>query len=201
LKARLEHVDGIKPPQNKAMKRGQKIHKEAEQYAGGEIKKLPKSLERFKEEFEELRKMRKKLELECSYAVDKDWRDTGWFDPDCWLRIKMDVVYAEKNGAFIKIIDHKTGKVRAENVVQLDLYAAAAVSLWPDAKHIECEFWYIDEGEIETKRYTRAQGLKLQKKWNKEALPMLTDRIFKATPNRLCSWCHYKKSEGGQCKY
>jgi hypothetical protein len=107
-----------------------------------------------------------------------------------------------------KIIDFKTGKVRPENVEQLDLYAAVAIAHAPDhVQVIDAELWYLDWGEIIRRTYSRADALQLQKKYKKDkaVLRMLSDTTFKPTPGNHCRWCFFgqaKKGEGpGLCKY
>jgi hypothetical protein len=201
----LKHVDGLKEPENDAMKRGKDVHKKAEKYASGELKKRPKELDLFAEEFKYLRRIRKRLELEERYATNAKWESTGFFSGDTWCRVVFDVIYAERNGDVIEIIDHKTGKVRPENDVQLDLDAAVAAACFPDAKIINCSFWYLDWGEEVRKTYTREEALALQKHFDKDTKKMLADRTFKPTPGNACRWCPFRQVApaplGGKCKY
>jgi CRISPR/Cas system-associated exonuclease Cas4 (RecB family) len=200
LKAFFKHVQRIREPENKAMARGQKIHTEGEEYAIGKRKKLPKSCELFGEEFAELRAVRRRIEREKEYAVDRHWHPCSWFAPETWLRVKADLGYLLDDETY-RVIDLKTGKVRPENATQLDIYAPVVHVHQPEhVLVVQAELWYLDWGEIEERRYSRADSLRLQKQWEKETKRMLSDTQFKPTPSRLCAWCWYgqaKKDEGG----
>ncbi|MHC4648507.1 MAG: PD-(D/E)XK nuclease family protein, partial [Planctomycetota bacterium] len=188
LRAKLKHLDRIPEEEGDALIRGSEIHGKAERYATGEIRKMPEELKLFDEEFRALRKIKKRLEVEQSWAVDRKWVTCEWNDWDrCWLRLKIDVAYTEKRGAHLEIIDHKTGRVRP-NVEQLDLYAAAAPSRFPKAKTITASFWYLDWGEIVTRKYTIDEALKLRKQFEKSIKPMFADKVFKPRPGNACRW-------------
>jgi hypothetical protein len=204
--AKLKFLDRIKEPQNAAMARGQSIHEKAGVFIKGRSKKTPEELERFTDEFAHLRHIKKSVAIELELAVRADWSVCDWFAKDAWLRAKLDTAYVMDDSW--KIIDFKTGKVRPENVEQLDLYAAVAIAHAPDhVQVIDAELWYLDWGEIIRRTYSRADALRLQKKYKKDkaVLKMLSDTTFKPTPGNHCRWCYFgqaKKEEGpGLCKY
>ena len=189
------------------------LHKKAEDYASGKLRKRPKELDLFIEEFKHLRKIRKTLRLEDQCAVNENWEICDWFGHEAWLRAKLDCMYlyegegATKGKTILKIIDHKTGKVREENVEQLDLYAVLGFILYEHIDLVEAEFWYLDQGEIRDETYTRDEALKLRKKWKKKTLKLLKDTAFKPAPSSKCSWCYFgktgqaKKDGPGLCKF
>ena len=186
---------------NKAMQRGTEIHTKAEKYAIGTLKRLPKELELFEEEFKALRKIKSKLSVEEQLALTSGWSPSDWFGPDTWLRVKMDLMYPPKVNR-LKMVDHKTGKVRPENEKQCDLYATAGFALFPNVTHIEAELWYLDWGEIVALDYTRKDDFEnLKKYWVKRTKKMLADKTFKENPGNACTWCDFSKSKGGPCKF
>lgn len=205
LKAKIKYIDRVREPENKAMQRGQVIHKKAGCFVSGETRKLPAELDTFDEEFKYLRKIRKRVEIESEFAVDSKWQPTGWFDPDAWCRAKVDFLYTKDNGGTIEIIDVKTGRVNPNNEEQLQLYPAVLINYYPNAKRFNCAFWYVDHGIEDRKTYTRKEALAFQKKFDTGIKRMLADRIFKATPGNACRWCFYKAANkgigGGQCKF
>ena len=83
------------------------------------------------------------------------------------------------------------------------MYAIVGFIFAPDhVTTVDCEFWYLDEGEIREKSYTRRQALTLRKKWEKKTKKMLSDTTFAPTPSAdACHWCHFKKAKGGPCKF
>jgi len=202
-KAKHKHVERIKEPGNKAMERGSEIHKEAECYILGKTRKLPKSLKRFEIEFKELRKINKVVKTEESLTVRDDWTQTTWDDWDgAWLRAKVDAMYIDPDDPTrLIMIDFKTGRPRPDkHRDQLSLYAAIAFQLFFGIEVVDSELWYLDEGEIASERFTRAQAEQLRKTWEKKAKPMLTDKTFKAKPSSACAWCFYGqagKAKGG----
>lgn len=201
LMAKFKHVDRIREPASKPMLRGSQIHKEAEDYGLCKLATLPESLECFEEEFNHLRSIHKHVEFEKQVALTADWEETGWFDKDAWLRVKYDVFYPEDDGDTLVIIDHKTGKVRTEDVMQLNLYAASGIALFPDTKKIVAKLWYLDQGEETVETYTPREAKKWKAYFTKAVKPMLSDRTFKPTPGRHCSWCYFSQSKTGKCKF
>jgi len=206
-KAKLQNVDRIREPTSEPMLRGSHTHKLAEDYAIGRLTELPKELDRFAEEFKHLRRIKRRLSVELELAVTSSWEPCDWFAKDAWLRAKIDAMYFEDDGRRVIAIDHKTGKVRPEDKVQLDLYTPAIFAHYPEVRNVRSELWYLDWGEVVTQAYERgADEKRLRKAVEKRMKPMLADRTFDPTPSRLCSWCWYgqsKKSEGGPglCEY
>lgn len=219
LLVRFKKVDKIKEPENpdpnSPLVRGNRIHKLAEDYSLGKIKRIPKELELFVDEFKELRKKKKILNVEQELAVDIDWNPCSWKAWDvAWLRAKIDLSYVD--GDRLIIVDYKTGKVNRRTIQQLELYAVLGFIFGPDhITEVQCEYWFLDHGVIvpdETENeepliFTRTQALKLQKEWSKRTKKMLSDTTYKATPSRVCSWCFFgqsgvdKKGGPGLCKF
>lgn len=193
LKAKLKHVDKIAEPGSEAMDNGNRVHKLAEAYATGKLKKLPIELINFKAEFAELLKRKKTLSVEQQLAFGKTWAPASWFGKDAWVRVVIDVWYVEGKSAVV--VDHKTGKVRPENMDQLSLYAIAAMETDRNVEDVKATLWYLDAGEDPSEMFTRSQLPKLKAYWEKRSLPMLRDQTFAPTPNRLCGWCFYSKAK------
>ena len=205
LQAKYKFIDRILEPEREPLRRGKKIHKEAEEFSLGRIKKLPKSLELLDVEFKDLRKRKRTLQVEKQLAVDKSWNPVNWFAKDAWLRGVLDCMYVD--GDTLYIIDYKTGKIRLEQMQQLEIYAILGFIFGPaHITKVVCEFWYLDQGEVKEFEATRKEALKLRKKWVQRTKKMLADTTFKPTPNDKCGWCWYgqkKKAQGGPglCKF
>jgi CRISPR/Cas system-associated exonuclease Cas4 (RecB family) len=202
FKAKCKHVDKLKEPGNEAMARGNNIHKDAEDYTKGLVTKLPESLKLFKKEFADLKK--RKPSVERQDAFDKDWNylgEGGWFSKLAWLRVKMDASYFNIKTRELVVIDHKTGKVR-EYGDQLGLYAAADAGIQIGIATIRPVIWYLDQGEIvDDVVYSIDDAKDLQKVWSKKTKPMLNDTRFAPKPHANCKYCHFRKDNGGPCKY
>lgn len=199
LKAKLKHVQRIKEPGSPAMERGSLIHKLAEDYTNGEIKTLPPELARFKPQFVDLKKS--KPECESQWAFDEEWNPVDWFAKNAWLRVKTDVSAMPKGVTKGIIIDHKTGKVKDEHEDQLSLYALAFFIMYPKATEVLAGLWYLDDGTEKQMTFTRDQLPALKRYWLDRVTPMMNDTVFPAKPSRLCSWCYFRKSSTGHCKF
>lgn len=204
-RARLKHLDKVpesteKPP---AMARGEKIHKEAEDYVKGTIKRLPKSLENFSDEFKELKKV--KAITEGKWGLTLKWEPCDFFDwNNTWLRVVLDA-HVKPESDYARVIDYKTGKVYGTNADQLELYAVAGFAYYPDVKMLRTELWYLDQGLLlpdgDGGLFKRKDVAKLQKKWRERVIPMLRDKKFVPRPGPHCFRCAYSKKKGGPCEF
>lgn len=212
LYAYFKHLLKVKEPEGPALKRGQEIDDLCTKYASGVLAKCPPELIRFKEDFDALRKIKRKLNLQQELAFTKTWQPTDWRDwENAWVRVKMDCYYVEDT--VLKIIDFKTGRIYPDNEKQLDLYAAVGILVAaPDVESVEAELWYLDqEGEnVVAKTYTRAEAKALLKQWEKDIKPMLVDSTFKPMPSEhACRYCFFgqkakkdpKKKGPGLCQF
>lgn len=219
LKAKLKHLDKINEPPNPAMARGAAIHNMAEDYLKGKAKTLSPDLKLFEKEFKQLREIFKRRTnagvVEDNWAFTKDWQETQWNNwAHCWVRIKLDCAHFVEDDVLV-VTDWKTGKFRPEKneeyVEQLELYALAALLLYPHLSAVYPYLAYTDQGTVyppdgEPMVFTRDDVPKLTKLWAKRVAPMMNDKIFAPRANEGCRWCWYgqsKKSAGGPglCKY
>lgn len=210
-KFKYKHLDKLAEPGTAAMQRGTDIHKMAEDYTNGKIRTLPTELKLFAPEFKKLRGEKVKT-VEDSWSFRKDWTETVWNDwTGCWLRVKMDVAYTNVKHNALVIIDHKTGKYSewkiAEYLEQLELYGLAGLVRNPNIDVVSPRLWFIDHGRIhpnpeeEEIEYFRKDEPQLRKKWELKVAPMFKDTVFKPTPGDACTYCHYRKSNGGPCRF
>lgn len=205
LKCKLKHIDKHKEPGSAAMDRGTKIHEYCEDYVKGKITKLPVELDRFKKDLAVLRKG--KAVAEADWAFRKDWTPTVWNDWNgCWVRVKADAILVNVKTGVIRVIDYKTGKPNADHEDQLSLYALAAFIMYPTAKKVIAELWYIDTGDKVESDYDVGQVPELKQSWERQVAGMFADTSFVAKPNNKCKWCWFRKEnpEPGApklCKY
>lgn len=197
-KAKYKFIDKLPEPGNAAMERGNQIHKLAELYTKNELQTLPKELKLFKEEFVELKKS--KPIVEETWAFTRNWQKTTWNDwNNCALRVKTDAACLDKDTLYV--IDHKTGKPRDGYEEQLHLSATAGMLVFPKAKIISTQLWYLDTGDVVSKDYDAKDVGKMMLEWDKKTVPMLSDTTFACRPSNECRWCPYSKSKGGPCKF
>lgn len=86
----LEKIKKVPVPSSPALERGIDIHAKAEGFLKGTITGLPNELQKFKNEFENLKKHGAIAEEELT--LDRHWQPVpnGWNDPRTWLRGKTD---------------------------------------------------------------------------------------------------------------
>lgn len=205
-KAKKQIIDKIRIAPNEAMQRGTRIHALAEKYVNGTIKPLPPELELFDDEFHQLTKLKKKpldiaIDTELQWAFDRNWVTCDWFGRQAWGRVVVDLSVLNKADRRATIIDHKTGKIRDDYEEQLDLYAAATLARYQDLDKVQTELWYLDQGEIRERLYTRDEADDLIKVWTNRVKPMLADKRFAPKPSYLCKWCDFSHNNGGDCEY
>lgn len=229
FKLKCSAILRIKEPEaapDSPMGRGNIIHKKAEEYVKGAGRAVPKELAKFKDEIKGLRDIYKKqgnqdpnrpfhergIIVEETIALRSNWTLTTWNDWNgCWLRIKTDVSTLIDGEA--QITDYKTGKYSNYNLAQyedqLDLYKlgglVAYAPVGPSLK-VTARLLYLDHGvthpPVEAVDVARPKDLPgLKKKWEKRVKAMLNDTTFAPKPNKFCYSCHYRKSNGGPCKF
>lgn len=231
-KAKFKHVDRIREPPNPAMARGTVMHLFAELYAQrkrisyavmvdekgkplcteaeyktfrAEWTQILKQPE-MKRLFDSLRK-RDDVEAEEAWTFIRDWKEPcAWNDwGRAWVRLKVDAHVYDEETKTVRVIDHKTGRIRDTHRDQLSLYAIGSFLMYPEAEKVEAELWYLDQDAATVEDFGRKALPILQKEWGKRVKPMLTDREFKPAPGPKCRWCFYRKDNkangGGQCEF
>ena len=224
LLAKLKYIDKVPEPERPlppgktehANDRGTRIHDAAELFVRGGVELIPE-LESFSDEYHELRTMfaEGKVQLEGEWAVDHNWSPVAWNSADAWCRMKLDAMVDNGDGT-ARVIDYKTGKRYGNEIKHTEqgqVYQLATFLRFPEIDHITVEFWYTDLGEVDTKQYSRAQGVSYFDKYNSRFLGVTTCSDFPPNPNAFsCKWCPYNgnacehgvspqiKNRGGQAK-
>lgn len=208
--AKYKHLDKLdEGPKNEAMQRGADIAKASEDYLKGVLKRLPKELQTFKDHYAFFRKQ-KTLVVEENWGFDANWNPVAWNDwNNCRLRVKIDIGYQYLEDNSFNIRDGKTGKFNdfknEEYLLQLELYAAAGVAMYPTVDELTTQLLYTDLGITFPKEdpqvWSRKEALAAQKKWDKRIKPMFADRTFAPRPGKYCQWCPFRSSNNGPCRY
>ena len=102
------------------------------------------------------------------------------------------------------VVDYKTGKSAYKalsHLKQMQLYAAVAALRQPWADMIVVELWYVDEGHIVSRVFTRDQALMFVGRFQQEAERIYADRWFKPNPSKeTCRYCPFGAKNGtGAC--
>lgn len=210
-KAYLKFILKLNEPGSPALDRGAAVHKQLEDYLKDVKIDMPTDI--VHEDLWQLMDTAKEnvqfngANAEATWAFRKDWSKTVYNDWDnCWLRVKVDYMYISKDE--MDIIDWKTGKLREYSVEayidQLELYAVSGFKLYREVKKIYPRLAYVDSGELypfQPMCIPRKDEAKLTKKWERRVIGMLSDQVYKPTPHNKCSFCHFRKLNGGPCQY
>ncbi len=183
-----------------AMVRGLDIHNKAEKYATGQIKRMPKELKVYENEFNQIRKMGASGEVD--YSFTEEWEPTKWNKwSNVWCIAKVDtrVEITKEN---LAIIDYKTGKIYDTHKDQADVYALSGFIHYPEVEDIDLEFWYLDQKDEDPGSwgYSRDTHFKpLQRMFQQRHDKMAKDKKFIKKPTYKCRWCDYNSKNGGPC--
>lgn len=201
-KAKLQFIDRLKEPESPQQAEGQRIHKLSEDWIRGLLPEFPHELEKFKEEYQQLRQeyTNDGVFAEQEWALTEDLSPCGWFDRIAWLRVKLDIFVDNKDGSAV-VVDLKTGKPRQEDEDQLSLFALGTFLIREDIQIVKAELWYSATGDVSSVDYQRKSLEVLKKIWSQRSSPMLNDTEFRPKPNHLCKWCHFRSENGGPCTF
>jgi hypothetical protein len=125
-------------------------------------------------------------ELEC--AVLEDWSVTNWWDKNCYLRGKVDLIAIKGTEAIV--VDYKTGK-RKPDPTQLKIYGLMAMSVLGLTKVTSYYLWTqtkeSDAFEITTDTFDEIKS-ELNERIARIKTAYDTDN-FPARTSPLCGWC------------
>lgn len=191
---------GEREPEGKALIRGNKIHKEAEDFLKGKLKKLPKTLRHFAHEYKVLKSLEPMVEQ--FWGFDDKLRPTTRKKQT--LIVKMDAAVKPKMmpGRILMLQDLKTGNDYPTHAKQASLYAATGVQKFPEARGVEVELWYSDSGLVWPLEYSLERIKRLRRYWIEQGRKMFAERTFAKTPSEeACQWCPRRSDrKGGDCK-
>ena len=205
---RIKREPTPEQPEDSPLLRGNRIHEEAEHFVDGRLPEMPKSLNKFKLQFDELKEAYNEgsVTLEGEWGFDHVWEPCAYNDWDrIWLRVKGDAVTQHDKETFT-IVDYKTGKSwgnEVSHVQQGQLYAIALMVMYPEAQSINVEFWYLDEAKTKRRTYTRSQLIKVMASFDRRGQAMTSATEFPAKANAMnCKYCDYGVFKGNsKCQY
>ena len=196
-KAKLLYIEKLKEPESAALANGQKRHTEMEYFLKG-YAPLPDWVHKNSVEYCNQLKS-EKPHAELSVAFDKDWNPVEWFAKNAWARIKIDALVRHPTSA--RVVDWKTGKIRdGEYDEQLELYALTAFLMFPDVEEVGTELCFMELGVLLPVTVFKREDMEmLRARWEQRVGVMLNDEVFEYTPNQFCSYCSFRKENGGPC--
>jgi hypothetical protein len=177
----------VREQEGEALRYGKKVHKALEHYVGkgtalpSEFQHLAKHVERFVH-------WPGTKHVEMEMAITEQYKPTGWFDKDVWIRAKLDLVIIGDRNAVL--VDYKTGKMKDDGFTQLKLAAAMLMLHFRQILSIRMAYlWTEYDGEITHQMFERDQFVET---WN-ELMPRLNHfeeahklNNFPANPSGLC---------------
>lgn len=136
------------------------------------------------------------VRAEEKIALDLSGQPCGFFDANVWYRGVIDL--SNVNGAYAKVVDHKTGKQHAK-FGQLKLFALWIFARYPDVQTVDVRFYWT-QSKMETGEcYTRPMIPAL---WAHFLPDLIQYRdaykhdIWQPRPSGLCyGWCPVKSCE------
>ncbi len=193
-------IDRIPEPQSKYAARGDQVHKAAEDYVARRTDTIDGELSNVADVLKALRKVEAYPEVKM--GLTRDWQPTHYgFKHDMWFGIKIDLV-ADKGEGTAFVADWKTGKIRDDYELQVEIGALPVLIRWPAFERVETTIYFTDHGEqTDPVVIERSQLPELIERWEDRVAPMFHDRKFLPTPGDGCYWCPHSKKKGGPCRY
>jgi hypothetical protein len=195
-KYKLQRIDKLQEPTGPAAERGKTIHAELESALVG----LPiySEITEYWEPFiNELKAMGAKPEVELGFT--HDWKPCGFSEGEVWLRGVLDVLSLNNTTAYVA--DWKTGKER-DYEDQVKLYAVMVMAAYHEIDEVKIEILYVDlkkKVSYGTIKRTDFEGLR---DWiTSRILKIQADDIYAPKPSFNCRWCHFRKDNGGPCRW
>lgn len=146
--------------------------------------------------FAVVKELPKRAETDTVYKVGSKY--FAWMAP--WLRLKLDALVFENKHSAIAI-DYKSGRKFGNELKhgeQLNLYQLVTFLRYPDLEEVTTELWYLDVDELTQKKFTREQGLKFMRNWDRRANALTTAADFPPNANlHTCKWCMLGDRPGG----
>ncbi len=199
LRFKLKHIDKLPEPQSDAMARGDRIHKTLATCLTNKSFPLPPETKKFEWLLKELRKAPDVI-VEQQWGFTKQWKPTGWFGKDTWFRAVLDVAVMYDD-LTAEVGDWKTGKKYGSNNDQMELFGLSLLCQYKPVTYVTTRLVYLDSGDQEFAEFTRGEVPQLKAKWEAKVKPMFEDTVFAARPNDKCRWCHYRRDNGGPCRF
>lgn len=209
LRAKLAYLDKVPEPERPlpagktehANDRGTRLHEAAEKFIRGGVELIPE-LAKFEKEYARARDMFKdgKASMEGDWAFTRQWEPTAWMSSDVWVRIKLDLCVHMSDTELV-VVDYKSGKRygnELKHAEQMQLYVLGALCRYPNTQKVTTELWYLDQDELATMTYSREQGLRYLKNFERRGDLLTACEEFPPNPNQFtCRWCPYKPTPKG----
>lgn len=174
--------------------RGTRIHEGCEAFVRGTGAMPLEAAKNFSAEMEMMQQLYAagRVSLEGEWGMSQAWEPAEW--KTAWLRLKLDaLVFISETDAIA--IDYKSGKKFGNEIKhgeQLQLYQLVTFLRYPKLERVTTELWYFDVDDLTSQTFTRSQGLRFQKSWDRRGTALTTCDTFPPNPNMFsCRYCEY----------
>jgi len=129
------------------------------------------------------------LHIEKELVLTENLTPTGWWEPDAWLRSKLDVLVVVGSDAVV--MDWKTGK-RNPDFFQMEIFAAQVFKHYPEVQRVKTSLVWLRSMEMDTETYSRvnvnAVWAEIMKRIQRIHASLEHDN-WPARPSGLCRYC------------
>jgi CRISPR/Cas system-associated exonuclease Cas4 (RecB family) len=195
-KYKLQRIDKFQEPTGPAAERGKTIHTELETALVG-LPIYSEVTEYWEPFINELKAMGAKPEVELGFT--KDWEPCEFAAGEVWLRGVLDVLSLNNTTAYVA--DWKTGKER-DYEDQVKLYAVMVMAAYPEIEEVKLEILYVDGKKKVSYGSIKRADFEVLRDWvTNRILKIEADDIYAPKPSFNCKWCHFRKDNGGPCRW
>lgn len=211
LRAKLAFIDKIPEPErdNEARDRGDRIHKQIEDYIKGESEALPTEVQSAEHWAGLLRELYPygQVRVEQAWYFDQDWNfiarpsSAEDWSQDLFL-CKLDALLLHPEESVVEAFDWKTGKKQNNEVKHMDQlfwYGIATLMAFPDMEKFEGTMVYVDHPDEELSLEMHKDELsRFFPRAHRRLAQLRSDQHFRPKPSvHHCMWCPYKTGELG----
>ena len=129
------------------------------------------------------------LHIEKELVLTEELTPTGWWEPDAWLRSKLDILVIRGTSAYV--MDWKTGKRNPDNF-QMQLFAAQVFKHYPQIQNVKTSLVWLKQLQMDTGEYARAN---INEVWAgimkkiRRIYDSYEHNTWPARPSGLCRFC------------
>jgi hypothetical protein len=129
------------------------------------------------------------LFVEKELVLTDNLTPTTWWEPDAWLRSKLDILVI--SGDMANVMDWKTGKRNADQF-QMQLFAAQVFKHYPEVTRVKTSLVWLKDMAMDTEVYYRS-GVNTIWAEVMKRIQRINDSLehdnWPAKPSGLCRYC------------
>lgn len=178
-------TEAVVEPQTEALTHGNEVHKALELAVSG-ARVLPEKYKQYLPIVNMARATPGNIHTELKFGLDKNLQPTEFFSPTVWCRGVLD--YAAVRTRTAVVLDWKTGKPKPDTD-QLELFAAAAFSLFPNIETVRTGYAWLQHNKIDSQTFERQDADAVWKQFKSRVIRMelaATTNNYPPIPGGLC---------------